>query len=68
MTEVSSALEHLATAATADRNAIETLIQANKTLTDTNKIFATQLSAIKTILNQIKTDMKGKSGQPRTRI
>ena len=68
MTEVSSALEHLATAATADCNAIETLIQANKTLTDTNKMFATQLSAIKTTLNQIKTDMKGKSGQPKTRI
>lgn len=68
MTEVSAALDHLATAATADRNAIEALIQSNKTLTATNKLFATQLSAIKTSLNQIRTDMKNMSGQPKSRI
>jgi hypothetical protein len=68
MTEVSSALDHLATAATADCNAIDVLIQANKTLTETNKMFATQLSAIKTTLNQIKTDIKNQSRQPKSRI
>eukprot|EP00957_Ditylum_brightwellii_P192093 14622952-Ditylum_brightwellii.AAC.1 len=68
MTEVSSALDHLATATTADHNAIDVLIQANKTLTETNKMFDTQLSAIKTTLNQIKTDKKKQSGQPNSKI
>eukprot|EP00957_Ditylum_brightwellii_P110087 8396422-Ditylum_brightwellii.AAC.1 len=33
-----------------------------------NKMFATQLSAIKALLNQIKTDIKSQSGQPKSRI
>eukprot|EP00957_Ditylum_brightwellii_P052087 3950679-Ditylum_brightwellii.AAC.1 len=37
MTEVSSALDHLATAAIADCIAIDALIQANKMLIETNK-------------------------------
>eukprot|EP00957_Ditylum_brightwellii_P097014 7387659-Ditylum_brightwellii.AAC.1 len=31
-------------------------------------MFSTQLSAIKTTLNQIKTDMKNQSGQPKSKI
>eukprot|EP00957_Ditylum_brightwellii_P018091 1362912-Ditylum_brightwellii.AAC.1 len=31
-------------------------------------MFATQLSVIKTTLNEIKTDMKSQSGQPRSRV
>eukprot|EP00957_Ditylum_brightwellii_P146830 11178024-Ditylum_brightwellii.AAC.1 len=68
MTEVSSALDLLVTAATADCNAIDALIQANKALTEMDKMFATHLSAIKTTLNQITTDMKSQSKQPKSRI